>query len=123
MRTAVEGYVADINANISSLPTFGPVSKYEIEGARGSLELTWGSGYMEGIACSIDSAGHAALMQATRDVLGEAKPYSICGSLPLVRNLQRAGFDVQMTGCRRRSARTSESRSESRVARHPLIAC
>lgn len=98
VRKAVEGYVADINANVSSLPTFGPCSKYEIEGARGSLELTWGTGYLEGIACSLSSAGHQALMAATKEVLGEAKAYSICGSLPLVRSLQRAGFDVQMTG-------------------------
>ena len=70
----------------------------EIDGARGSLELTWGAGFMEGIACSLTSEGHQALVAATQDVLGEAKPYAICGSLPLVRNLQRAGFDVQMTG-------------------------
>jgi len=31
-------------------------------------------------------------------VRGEAKPYSIGGSLPLVRDLQRGGFDVQITG-------------------------
>ena len=53
---------------------------------------------MEGIACSLDSEGHKALCKATAAVLGEAKPYSICGSLPLVRDLQRHGFDVQMTG-------------------------
>lgn len=53
---------------------------------------------MEGIACHLKSEGNAALVAATREVLGEAKPYSICGSLPLVRNLQRGGFDVQMTG-------------------------
>ena len=31
-------------------------------------------------------------------MLGKAKPYAIGGSLPLVRNMQRGGFDVQMTG-------------------------
>ena len=31
-------------------------------------------------------------------MLGDAKPYSIGGSLPLVRNMQRCGFDEQMTG-------------------------
>ena len=31
-------------------------------------------------------------------MLGAAKPYSIGGSLPLVRNMQRGGFDVQMVG-------------------------
>ena len=29
-------------------------------------------------------------------MLGESKPYSICGSLPLVGDLQEAGFDVQV---------------------------
>ena len=98
VKASVDRYVADINANITELPTFGPVSKYEIEGCRGSVEMSWGEGYMEGIACSLDSEGHSALKQATAAVLGEVKPYSICGSLPLVRDLQRAGFDVQMTG-------------------------
>ena len=87
-----------MNADLSTLPTRGPYSKYEIEGARGKLELTWGAGYMEGIACTLGSEGNLALIAATESVLGEAKPYSICGSLPLVRDLQRGGFDVQMTG-------------------------
>ena len=39
-----------------------------------------------------------SILGSRRQVLGEAKPYSICGSLPLVRNMQRGGFDVQMTG-------------------------
>ena len=65
---------------------------------RGSLELTWGESPMEGIACSLDSEGFHALKDATFDVLGKAVPYSICGSLPLVRDLQRGGFDIQLTG-------------------------
>ena len=87
-----------MNEQLEGLPTRGPVSKYAIEGFRGSLELTFGEGCLEGVACSLDSEGHAALVDATAAVLGEAKPYSICGSLPLVRDLQRGGFDVQMTG-------------------------
>ena len=93
-----------MNANITGLRTFGPASRYEIDDCRGKLELTWGAGHMEGIACSLDSEGHRALVAATEAVLGEAKPYSICGSLPLVRDLQRAGFDVQMTGFGRMEA-------------------
>ena len=31
-------------------------------------------------------------------MLWDAKPYSIGGSLPLVRNMQRCGFDEKMTG-------------------------
>ena len=98
LQAKVEGYVAELNANLGKLPTFGPVSKYEIEGFSGSLEFSWGSGYMEGVACSLDSEGNKALVSATEQVLGEAKPYSIGGSLPLVRSLKREGFDLQMTG-------------------------
>jgi hypothetical protein len=35
---------------------------------------------------------------ATAQVKGSAKPYSICGSLPLVGDMQAAGFDVQISG-------------------------
>ena len=104
VRSKVDDFVADMNANISSLRTWGPASKYEIPDCKGKLELTWGTGSMEGIACSLDSEGHRAIIAATEAVLGEAKPYSICGSLPLVRDLQRAGFDVQMTGFGRMDA-------------------
>ena len=51
---------------------------------------------LQGIACNLDSVGFQRLDEATRDVMGESKPYSICGSLPLVGDLQRAGFDVQV---------------------------
>jgi len=99
LKAKVGKIVEEMNNDLSLLETRGPCSRYEIEGARGELELTWGNeSSMEGIACHLKSEGNAALVAATREVLGEAKPYSICGSLPLVRNLQRGGFDVQMTG-------------------------
>lgn len=47
---------------------------------------------------NIDSPGHSALKEATKDVLGDVVPYSIGGSLPLVRELQEQGFDVQISG-------------------------
>ncbi len=40
----------------------------------------------------------AALCDALTAVRGTCKPFSICGSLPLVDDLQRAGFDMQITG-------------------------
>ena len=36
----------------------------------------------------MDSPGFKALSKATEIVKGESKPYSICGSLPLVGDLQ-----------------------------------
>lgn len=40
--------------------------------------------------------GYKALREATELVLGECKPYSITGSLPLVGDMQDAGFDIQV---------------------------
>ena len=97
---AVEGYVEDINKNITSLPGHGPVSKYELpeENLRGTVEFGWIGEPYKGIACNIDSKGYKALHGATVKVLGAAAPYSIGGSLPLVKELQEAGFDVQICG-------------------------
>ncbi len=36
-------YIADLNADITQLPSLGPYSKYEVpeEKVKGKLELTW----------------------------------------------------------------------------------
>jgi acetylornithine deacetylase len=98
----VMGYVASLNSDLSQLPTRGPCSKYELDIAegkfKGELTFTLEGGILRGIACNLDSVGFQRLDEATRDVMGESKPYSICGSLPLVGDLQRAGFDVQVCG-------------------------
>ena len=44
----------------------------------------------------MDSPAFQYLHEATREVIGESKPFSICGSLPLVGDLQKAGFDIQV---------------------------
>lgn len=51
---------------------------------------------IQGIACDLESDGFKHLHKSTEEVLGESKPYSDCGSLPLVGDLQKAGFDVQV---------------------------
>ena len=60
------------------------------------MEITWGDHLLAGVACSLDSVGYKALVSATEEVLGEAKPYAICGSLPLVREMKDEGFDLQV---------------------------
>lgn len=100
----VEGYVADLNKDIGALVCGhrGPCSKYDInipEGNfKGEVEIVWESEPLKGIACKLDSIGHTALKEATQAVLGECKPYSITGSLPLVGDMQKAGFDIQVCG-------------------------
>ena len=43
---------------------------------------------MSGVACNLDSRGYHVLCEATKEVVGYVKPYSITGSLPLIRELQ-----------------------------------
>ena len=45
---------------------------------------------------NLDSDVFKKLEEATKKVMGESKPYSITGSLPLVGVLQEAEFDVQV---------------------------
>lgn len=43
---------------------------------------------MSGVACDLKSHGFHVLSKATEEVVGYVKPYSITGSLPLIRELQ-----------------------------------
>ena len=54
----------------------------------------------EGIACDPTSDAHKALVQATAEARGASncKPYSVSGSLPLVKMMQKQGFDLQLDG-------------------------
>ncbi|PKI57136.1 hypothetical protein CRG98_022426 [Punica granatum] len=92
-------YVDDINKNIEKLDTRGPVSKYVLpeENLRGRLRITFDEAN-SGIACNLDSRGYHVLCKATEEAVGHVKPYSITGSLPLIRELQDEGFDVQTAG-------------------------
>jgi acetylornithine deacetylase len=104
----VEEYVRDINANpnlviekgIGEMNVHGPHSKYTLpeESLDGKLTLIWSGDGENGVACKLDSPGFKAICEATEKVLGSVKPYSIGGSLPLIRDLQDKGFDVQIAG-------------------------
>jgi acetylornithine deacetylase len=95
--SAFERYVREID--VLRLPTQGP-SRFELpaEGLRGTVSLSWLGHPYKGIACDLNSRGYKALRDAVRAVLGKVKPYSTTGGLPLVKDLQDAGFDVQITG-------------------------
>jgi acetylornithine deacetylase len=68
------------------------------DGRRGKVRLTTSERYLEGIACDLDSPGLRALETAMRSVRGRVERSSMTAALPLVRELQRRGFDVQITG-------------------------
>jgi acetylornithine deacetylase len=97
---AVEADVADINEHLEALPTLGPDSKFVLaeEGLRGKVTLTWGEGTSRGLACDLSSPGYAAMRDAFVTVTGACDPMAITGTLPCIRDLQDAGFDVQTCG-------------------------
>ncbi|XXG77929.1 hypothetical protein AAC387_Pa08g1979 [Persea americana] len=96
----LQEYVDDINANIEKLDTRGPVSKYTLpdENLRGRLTISFDEAMTSGVACNLNSLGFHVLCKATEEVVGHVKPYSITGTLPLIRELQDEGFDVQTAG-------------------------
>ena len=52
------------------------------------VEITIDGDVMSGVACDLESRGFKALCKATEEVVGSVHPYSITGSLPLIRDLQ-----------------------------------
>lgn len=87
----------------ATLPSQGP-SRFALGGGAttAKLEWRWLGHPMEGIACRLDSEGHRALVRAVERVRGECRPFSFTGSLPLVKQLQDRGFDLQVIGFGRR---------------------
>ena len=103
VKVSMEKYIAEINADPTILSAFGKHGAHSAyvlpaEDKKGFLELSWVGEGENGIACNLDSAGAKAISKATGEVLGTAKPFAIGGSLPLVRDLQDAGYDVQISG-------------------------
>ncbi|XP_049415753.1 acetylornithine deacetylase-like [Solanum stenotomum] len=95
----LQEYVDDLNANIEKLDGRGPVSKYVLpdENLRGRIAISFDEA-SSGVACDLNSRGFHVLCKATKEEVGHVKPYSITGTLPLIRDLQDEGFDVQTSG-------------------------
>ncbi|CAI9095392.1 OLC1v1031338C7 [Oldenlandia corymbosa var. corymbosa] len=95
----LQEYVEDLNQNIEVLDSRGPVSKYVLpdENLRGRITISFDEA-SSGVACNLESPGFRVLCKATEETVGHVKPYSITGTLPLIRELQDEGFDVQTAG-------------------------
>ena len=106
VKEVLEAAAATINADPQGvLANFGnqyhgPHSKYVVPSIEltGRVDMKVNEGAENGIACNLESPGFKALVKATGDVLGSVEPYSIGGSLPLVRDMQDEGFDIQIAG-------------------------
>jgi acetylornithine deacetylase/succinyl-diaminopimelate desuccinylase-like protein len=96
-----ESFIADLDRRLEADdPPRGFPRTRTAGGQRGRLRLVPKGRSIDGIACSLDSPGLAALEGAIKRARpgSEVKQHSITGSLPLVRDLQKQGFDVQITG-------------------------
>ena len=93
----VEQYVSEIDVSI--LPSIG-FSKYTLpeENLKGVLEFSFLVEPHEGVAVNMDSEGYHALYNAIETVRGKAEPFSLTGSLPVIADLQKSGYDVQVCG-------------------------
>ncbi|MEW5309948.1 MAG: hypothetical protein WDW38_001788 [Sanguina aurantia] len=93
-------YADELNADLSVLPCRGPASRYSLpdEGLSGRLELKFFDAFASGVACSMESEGFQAMVRAFTDTYGECKPFAITGSLPCIKEMQVAGYDVQVMG-------------------------
>lgn len=100
-RLAAVSFIDALNARLQAgeLPPGFPQVVTQ-SGQSASIKLLPIGRMMEGIACDLESEGLKVLQRAITHVRGEeaGKAFSMTGSLPLVRDLQRRGFDVQITG-------------------------
>ncbi|MCP3136730.1 M20/M25/M40 family metallo-hydrolase [Pyxidicoccus xibeiensis] len=100
MQRTVTDFMRELDARLErdeAIPGF-PRTR-TAAGKRGTLSFRFPGSGTEGIACRLDSPGLQALKDAMQAVRGVAPtPFSLTGSLPLVRDLQRQGCDVQITG-------------------------
>ena len=97
MCARVEQYAKEID--VSKLPSVG-FSKFSLpeEDLKGTLEFKFLGTPMSGVACDMNSPGYHALYNAIKAVKGECKPFALTGSLPIISDLQKAGYDVQICG-------------------------
>eukprot|EP00873_Tetraselmis_striata_P037083 jgi/Tetstr1/457347/TSEL_043950.t1 len=94
-------WVDDINANLDKLPVRGPHSKYDLNPKfefKGKLELEFAEEYTSGVACNMESPGFKTMLAAWDEVYGSSSPFSVTGTLPCVRELKDAGFDLNIFG-------------------------
>jgi acetylornithine deacetylase/succinyl-diaminopimelate desuccinylase-like protein len=103
---ATQQFVGGIAQQLADPTARGPFARYRSAMGRASIRFTPAANFTQGVACRLDSEGLHALNRAIVEVRGEngLTPSSMTGSLPLVRDLQERGFDVQITGFGRQVA-------------------
>mmetsp|Transcript_16199 Transcript_16199/g.41308 ORF Transcript_16199/g.41308 Transcript_16199/m.41308 type:complete len:435 (-) Transcript_16199:267-1571(-) len=84
--------------DVSKLGGRGPSQYVLPDGTRGAVKLEYAGPGLRGYAADVRGQAFDVIVKAVKEVLGEAKPYSVTGSLPCIADLRDEGFDVCCTG-------------------------
>lgn len=104
VQTKVESYIKDLNdskfASLhgTSFHARGPHVRYDIDDSKPHIKWEWLAEGADGLACDLSSPGFKLLAEATTKYVGKLAPSADTGSLPLVGQLQAAGYDIQYVG-------------------------
>lgn len=98
VQSKLNAYIVDINSNHDQLPKLHENFNTHVGDDVIRITLSWLGEPYEGIACDMKSIGFTLIHDATKDVLGDMHVTSCSGSLPLINDLQKLGFDMQIIG-------------------------
>jgi acetylornithine deacetylase/succinyl-diaminopimelate desuccinylase-like protein len=97
----VGAFVESLNERILAGSEGDPLSRFRASDGRvGHLTFVPKTNRTSGMACDLESRALKELSSAILKARGEGglHPWAMTGSLPLVRDLQRQGYDIQITG-------------------------
>lgn len=72
--------------------------KFELDSERMIFDLKWMGDPYEGIYCDLESKGFKLLANSTKKFVNNMNVVSSLGSLPLISDLKKMGFDMQIIG-------------------------
>jgi acetylornithine deacetylase len=89
----------DLNNNLDTIPSCHPSFKYKLsDGTKAKIEFKWIRNPYPAVLCNINSIGFKLLSDITFQMTGEKKMFATLGSLPLISELKKHNFDVQIVG-------------------------
>ncbi len=95
----IQDYVNGLNDKLEEIPICHPSFKnIAKDGTRAKIEFKWHREPVDGLACDLNSIGFKLLSDVTFEMTGKRKTFTTMGSLPLISDLKKAGFDVQIVG-------------------------
>lgn len=101
VKNTIEKLIQELNNDPEKLPLYHesfPVRLNDKNKTKVNFKLNWLGEPYEGIACNMRSIGFKLLSEATLKYNKKMDYQAVPGSLPLVKELQEIGFDLQIIG-------------------------